>query len=132
MTTTKTLAQLAEEMGGTHPDAVLITEDSRMVALNLPADPEHFAEYTAAVLRCDLVEHVQFAPGLHLWMDEEGLGERPPNEFITWFTQNHPGSSALTVHGPVLVTGHHGDQVAPLDGVDYLQLALAYGPLSTA
>jgi len=132
VTTTKTLAQLAEEMGGTHPDAVLITEDSRMAALNLPANPEHFAEYAAAVLRCGLVEHVKIAPGLHLWMDEEGLGERPHNEFITWFTQSHPDSCALTVYGPVLVTGHHGDRVAPLEGVDYLQLALAYGPLSIA
>lgn len=132
MTTTKTLAQLAEEMGSANPDAVLITEGSLMVDLNLPADPEHFAEYAAAVLRCSLVEHVKIAPGLHLWLDEEGLGERPTNEFIAWFTQNHPHSSALTAHGPVLVTGHYEDQVAPLEAVDYLQLALAYGPYLTS
>ncbi|GAA4999603.1 hypothetical protein [Streptomyces siamensis] len=132
MTTTKTLAQLGAEMGSGQPDAVLITEDSHMVELNLPADPEHFAEYAAAVLRCDLIEHVKLAPGLHLWMDEEGLGERPRNRFIAWFTQNHPDCTELIVHGPALITGHHGDRVAPLEAVDYLQVALAYGPLSTA
>ena len=132
MTEPKTLDQLAEEMGNAHPDAILVTEDSGMVGVNLPDDPAHFAEYAAAVLRCSLVEHVQITPGLHLWLDEEGLGERPQNLFVTWFSQNCPGSREVAVHGPVLITGHHEDRVMPLEAAEYLRVALAHSPLPAA
>ncbi|MYS78162.1 hypothetical protein GTY88_48255 [Streptomyces sp. SID5926] len=115
----------------TDPHAILITEDAQVVSVNLPADQEHFAEYAAALLRCDLVEHVGLATGLHLWLNEEGIGQAPRNFLATRFVQSFPGGQpGLVVHGPLLITGHGDEHVEPLDGSDYRALAMALRELA--
>ncbi len=126
-----TIEQLTESMEAGQPDAILITCEEAVVPLNLPADPEHFAEFAAAVLRCDTVEHVGMSRGWDLWLDEEALGNQPHNALASLFLQvRTEAPSTLHIHGPVLITGHHDDKVEPLAGRDYLQLTTALRQLS--
>lgn len=92
-------------------DTVLVTEDGTVVTLNLPADPAHFAEYAAAVLRCTTVEHLELVPGVSLWFDEDGRERWPYNPVIDAL-RNWYGATD-SIHGPVLITGY-GDRVEPL------------------
>jgi hypothetical protein len=94
-----------------HDDAILITEDGTITTLNLPANPEHFAEYTAAVLRCITVEHLELAPGVSLWLDEDGRARWPYNSTIDALLNLYGATDSI--HGPVLVTGY-GERVEPL------------------
>jgi hypothetical protein len=126
-----TIEQLTESIAAGQPDAILVTEDDQIVVLNLPDDPEHFAEYTAAVLRCDMVEHIGLPGVWGLWGDEEALDGRPHNELITRYLQQHAGAApTLHIHGPVLITGHHKDRVEPLAGADYLKIAVALAAIA--
>jgi hypothetical protein len=121
-----TIEQLAQSMEAGQPDAILVTEEEGIVVLNLPADPEHFAGYAAAVLRCDLVEHIGLPGAWGMWGDEEALGGRAHNELITCYLQRYADASpTLHIHGPVLITGQHGDRVEPLSGGDYLKISAA-------
>lgn len=92
-------------------DAILVTEDGTVTTINLPANPENFAEYTAAVLRCATVEHLELAPGISLWLDEDGHGRWPYNPVVDAL-RNLYGATG-SVHGPVLITGY-GERVEPL------------------
>ncbi|WP_371646458.1 hypothetical protein [Streptomyces mirabilis] len=94
-----------------YDDAILITEDGTVITLNLPANPEHFAEYTAAILRCTTVEHLELAPGISLWFDEDGRESWPYNPVIDAL-RNLYGATDST-HGPVLITGY-GEHIEPL------------------
>ncbi|MEV7387204.1 hypothetical protein [Streptomyces sp. NPDC091215] len=92
-------------------DAILVTEDGIVTTLNLPANPENFAEYAAAVLRCATVEHLELAPGVSLWFDEDGRANYPYNPVIDGLRALY-GTTDST-HGPVLITGY-GQRVEPL------------------
>jgi hypothetical protein len=123
---TTTIEQLAKSMETGQPDAILITEEQDIIPLNLPANPENFAEYAAAVLRCGLVEHVGMPGGWDFWCDEEALDGRPHNELATQFLQCHTDAPpTLHIHGPVLITGSHGANVEPLSGRHYLLASTA-------
>jgi hypothetical protein len=92
-------------------DAILVTEDGTVITVNLPANPEHFAEFAAAVLRCTTVEHLELAPGVSLWFDEDGRESWPYNPVIDAL-RNLYGATDST-HGPVLITGY-GERIEPL------------------
>jgi hypothetical protein len=92
-------------------DAILVTEDSAIITINLPTNREHFAEFTAAVLRCDTLEAFDLAEGITLWLDEEGRNAWPYNTLID--ALGHLYGHTNSFHGPVLITGY-GQHVEPL------------------
>ena len=92
-------------------DALLVTEDGTIITLNLPATRDHFAQYAAAVLRCDAIEPFDLAPGVTLWVDEEGSASWPYNRLIDSLVNLYGSTDSL--HGPVLITGY-GTHVEPL------------------
>lgn len=92
-------------------EAVLVTEDGTIITVNLPANRDNFAEYAAAVLRCDTIEAFDLAMGITLWMDEDGRGAWPYNRLIDALANRHGITDSF--HGPVLITGYR-DHVEPL------------------
>lgn len=87
-----------------HDDAVLITEDGTVITVNLPANPEHFAECTAAILRCTTLEAFDLADGITLWFDEDGIDRWPYNALADALADHHGITNSF--HGPVLITGY--------------------------
>ena len=92
-------------------DAILIDEDSTIVVVNLPANPENFAEFTAAVLRCSSIEAFDLTDGSVIWTDENGRGNWGYNALADRLINLHGHIGSL--HGPVLITGY-GQRVEPL------------------
>ena len=92
-------------------DAILIDEDSTIVVVNLPANPENFAEYTAAVLRCSNIEAFDLTDGVVIWLDEEGRDRWGYNALIDGLVNRYGHINSL--HGPALITGY-GARVEPL------------------
>ncbi|MFK0151173.1 hypothetical protein ACIQVK_03710 [Streptomyces sp. NPDC090493] len=92
-------------------DAILITEDRTITTLNLPANREHFAEYTAAVLRCTTIETFDLDTGVVIWTDEEGHGRWGYNALADALLNRYGFTNSLS--GPVLITGY-GQHVKPL------------------
>ncbi|WP_329471708.1 hypothetical protein OIE75_20395 [Streptomyces sp. NBC_01723] len=92
-------------------DAILVTEDRDIVLLNLPATPENFAEYAAAVLRCSDIEAFDLTTGVVLWLDEDGRDRWGYNAIVDNLVNRYGHTNSL--HGPVLITGY-GSHVNPL------------------
>ncbi|MFD7968583.1 hypothetical protein [Streptomyces clavifer] len=86
-----------------HYDAILVTEDRTVITINLPANPENFAEYAAAVLRCTTLEAFDLADGVTLWFDEDGA-RWPYNALIDELANWRGATNSF--HGPVLITGY--------------------------
>jgi hypothetical protein len=65
--------------------ALLIKPDGTVREV-VPKDKKNFTlEELYAHLECDIVEHVELAKGVHLWVDEEGKlkEENPVNQVAT-------------------------------------------------
>ncbi|MFJ7413072.1 hypothetical protein ACIQWZ_19975 [Streptomyces sp. NPDC098077] len=100
-------------------DAILITEDGTVITVNLPANRENFADYTAALLRCTTLEAFDLTYGVTVWLDEEGLGQWPYNALMDALGNLHGHTNSF--HGPVLITGY-STHVQPLATDQAIQL----------
>lgn len=95
----------------TQYDAILIDEDGTIVVVNLPANPENFTEFTAAVLRCSSVEAFDLTDGVVIWVDEDGRSRWGYNALVDALVNLYGHTDSL--HGPALITGY-GQRVEPL------------------
>ncbi|MEU1559485.1 hypothetical protein ABZ504_03065 [Streptomyces mirabilis] len=87
-----------------HDDAILVTEDGTITTLNLPTNREHFAEYAAAVLRCDLIQSFDLDTDVVIWVDEEGHGRWGYNALVDALVNRYGFTDSLS--GPALITGY--------------------------
>ena len=84
--------------------AILITPESDIVPIQLPADPGERQAVMRAVIRCDLYDVVALTTRLDMWLDDEGLYNHPVNKLATLLAVRH-GFTWQPYHGPVLLTG---------------------------
>jgi hypothetical protein len=110
-------------------EAILVTEDGAITTVNLPGNPGIFAQYAAAVLRCTTVEHLELAPGISLWFDEDGRDNYPYNRLVDALRALYGDTDSL--HGPVLITGY-GQRVEPLPQETALRVLGEINQLDTA
>lgn len=108
-------------------DAILVTEDRDIVPVNLPANPEHFAEYAAAILRCSDVETFDLTDGVTLWLDEDGRQWSGYNALIDDLVNRYGHTNSL--HGSVLITGY-GSRVEPLAAIDAHRILSELGDIA--
>lgn len=84
--------------------AILITPNSDIVPINLPADPAERQAVMRSVIRCNLYDVVALTTRLDMWIDDEGIYRHPVNELATALARRH-GFNFQPYHGPVLLTG---------------------------